>query len=231
MNYQAGTIVLKQKQNKKVMQIEIWSDVVCPFCYIGKKRLEEALAQFPDREKVKIVWRSFQLDPQSMPIGTQAYGDYLKEKKGMSEEQLEKTFQRVSQMGKSVGIDFHFEKAIVANSYHAHRLLHLAKSLGVQNEAKELLLKAHFNEGENIADHATLLRIGKQVGIAEEDINAVMQSNQFAEEVDEDLYEAYQVGVRGVPFFVFDRKFAISGAQETALFLQTLEKANAQQQA
>lgn len=207
------------------MQVEIWSDVLCPFCYIGKRKFEQALQQFEAKENIEVVWKSFQLDPDFQADSTQSYSQYLQNRKGISASQVNQMFAHVSQMAKEVGLDFHFEKAILANSYLAHRLLHLAKSKGLQNEAEEALFSAHFEQGKDIGDAFTLLELGKNIGLAENEIKKLFESTQFAEEVETDIYEARQIGVRGVPFFVFNRKYAISGAQAGPIFLQTIQKA------
>lgn len=212
------------------MKIEVWSDVLCPFCYIGKRKLEQALAQFPQRDQVEVVWKSFQLDPD-FQADTDAlpYADYLQQRKGFPKEQVAQMLVQVTGTAKQVGLDFHFDRAVVANSFHAHRLLHLAQSQGVQNAAKEALLKAHFEEGKDIGHLPTLTAIGQSVGLAQETIEALWQTDHLADEVQHDIYEARQLQVQGVPFFVFDNKYAISGAQDSSLFLQALQKTFAEQ--
>lgn len=206
------------------MQVEIWSDIVCPFCYIGKRKFEQALEKFPQKDQVEIVWKSFQLDPDAPKTGT----DYLKnlsERKGWSLEQTRQITSNVSNMAAGVGLEYHFEKAISANSFDAHRLLHLAKKHGLQDEMEEALFKAHFVEGKNIADHPTLLQLGESVGLATAEITQVLESQAYADEVHLDIEVARQLRVNGVPFFVFDRRYGVSGAQDPIVFLQTLEKA------
>ena len=207
------------------MKIEIWSDVVCPFCYIGKRKMEKALQKFPFKEKVEIEWKSFQLNPdQQTKPGVSTLED-LSQSKGWSMEQTKQITSQVVGMAKVEGLTFDFDKAVVANTKNAHRLIHLAKEFGVQDAMKERLLKAYFTDGLNVDDTDTLIQLGKEVGVPEEKIKPMLESKQYEEAVDQDVYESRQIGVRGVPFFVLDRKFGISGAQPDEVFDQTLEKA------
>lgn len=210
------------------MEIEIWSDVLCPFCYIGKRKFETALQAFGQQDKVQITWKSFQLDPDFQASKGQNYSTYLQSRKGWSDQQVKEMLAHVTDMAQQAGLDFHFEKAILANSYQAHRLLHFAKEGGKQNELKEALLKAHFVEGKDVADLPTLTSLATSVGLDQHEVEAFLHSQTFEQEVQQDIYEARQVGVRGVPFFVFDRKYAVSGAQDSAVFLQALQKSFAE---
>lgn len=207
------------------MKIEIWSDVVCPFCYIGKRKMEKALEKFPLKDKVEIEWKSFQLQPdQKTKPGVSTLED-LSKSKGWSMEQTRQITANVVEMAKAEGLTFDFDKAVVANTKNAHRLIHLAKEFGVQDAMKERLLKAYFTDGLNVDDFETLIQLGKEVGVPEENIKSLLESNRYEDAVDQDIYESRQLGVRGVPFFVLDRKFGISGAQPDEVFDQTLEKA------
>ncbi|HEY9487817.1 MAG TPA: DsbA family oxidoreductase [Chryseosolibacter sp.] len=207
------------------MKIDIWSDIRCPFCYIGKRKFENALEQFPHRDKVEVVWHSFQLDPQlKTQPGIHVY-DYLAKIKGMNREQTVQMHDHVTQAATEVGLTFDFDKAIVANSFDGHRLIQLAKAKGLANEAEEALFYAHFSEGKNIDDHDALLEIGRAIGLQEDDIKAVLNSNDFSQEVNQDEATARSIGIRGVPFFILNDKFAISGAQSPDVFLRALEKA------
>jgi predicted DsbA family dithiol-disulfide isomerase len=215
----AATAVVQSK-----MQIEIWSDVVCPFCYIGKRKLEQALEQFQHKSQVEITWKSFQLDPDA-PTDGGDYLQYLSSRKGWSLEQTRQLTQQVTQMAANAGLEYHLEKAITANSFDAHRMAHLASKNGMGDNASEALFKAHFMEGKNIADHKTLEAIGVAIGLNGEEVKQLLEGNRFSEEVQKDIDEARKLQISGVPFFVIDRKYAISGAQDAAIFLQTLEKA------
>ena len=207
------------------MKVEIWSDVMCPFCYIGKRKFENALAQFPHKENIEVIWKSFQLDPTTVTDPSLNSVEHLAHKKGWSKQQAQETTAHVTSIAKQVGLDFHFDKAVVANSFDAHRLSHLAKKYGKQNELEEKLFQAYFTDGKNTADHSTLLQIGKELGIVENEINEVLNNTTYSNEVEQDIIEAQQIGVRGVPFFVLDRKYAVSGAQESETFLGALTKA------
>lgn len=207
------------------MKVEIWSDVMCPFCYIGKRKFEKALEQFPHKNNIEVIWKSFQLDPNTVTDPSLNSVEHLAKKKGWSKQQAMETTAHVANIAKQVDLDFHFDKAVVANSFDAHRVSHLAKKYGKQNELEEKLFKAYFTEGKNTADHATLTQIGKELGIDEKEIQDVLKSDAYTLEVEQDIIESQQIGVRGVPFFVLDRKYAVSGAQEAETFLGALTKA------
>ncbi|MFN3996360.1 DsbA family protein [Algoriphagus sp.] len=207
------------------MKIEIWSDVVCPFCYIGKRKLEKAIEKFPFKDKIEIEWKSFQLNPNQKTDPTISTLEHLSQSKGWSMEQTREITSNVVNMAAAQGLEFDFEKAVVANTRNAHRLIHLAKESGKGDAMKERLLKAYFSEGKNVDDFPTLISLGKEIGLEEEKIKAMLESDQFDEVVDQDIYESRQIGVKGVPFFVLDRKFGISGAQPDEVFVQTLQKA------
>jgi predicted DsbA family dithiol-disulfide isomerase len=207
------------------MKIEIWSDVVCPFCYIGKRKIEKALDKFPFRDKVEIEWKSFQLNPDQVTDPKISTLEHLSQSKGWSMDQTREITSNVVNMAAAQGLEFDFERAVVANTKNAHRLIHLAKASGKDAEMKERLLRAYFSEGKNVDDFATLIALGGEVGLPEVEVAAMLESGRFEDAVDQDIYEGRQIGVRGVPFFVLDRKFGISGAQADEVFDQTLEKA------
>lgn len=207
------------------MQIEIWSDVVCPFCYIGKRKLEKAIDKFPFKDKITVEWKSFQLNPDQKTNPSIKTLEHLAESKGWSMEQTREITSNVVNMAAAQGLKFDFEKAVVANTRNAHRLIHLAKESGKGEAMKECLLKAYFSEGKNVDDFSTLISLGKEVGLEDEKTKVMLESDQFELAVDQDIYESRQIGVKGVPFFVLDRKFGISGAQPDEVFDQTLEKA------
>ena len=206
------------------MKVEIWSDVMCPFCYIGKHKFENALEQFAHKDDVEVVWKSFQLNPDIKTDPNKNTTEYLAEVKGWSLVQAQEATQYVTDVAKKVGLTYNMDKAVVANSFDAHRFLHFAKQHGVQNEAKEQLLKAYFTEGSNTADHDTLMQLGTAVGLDSEELKSLLNSDLYTDEVRHDIYEAQQVGVRGVPFFVLNNKYVVSGAQESNLFLQALNQ-------
>ncbi|WP_294286118.1 DsbA family oxidoreductase [uncultured Chryseobacterium sp.] len=206
------------------MKIEIWSDIMCPFCYIGKNNFEEALAKLPFRDEVEVEWKSFQLDPSLNPKETQNTFDYLREKKGFPEAQAQQMLSQVKQMGAGAGIDFHFEKAVITNTFSAHKILHLAKKYKKSNEMEEALFIAHFIDGKNVGDHGILIALAISLGIDQEEARQVLHSDTFDDAIGKDIQEARDNGVSGVPFFILNGKYAVSGAQPTELFVNALQQ-------
>lgn len=207
------------------MKVEIWSDIMCPFCYIGKRHFEAALKQFPQADKIEVEWHSFQLDPElPKPASNLNAYEYLAQRKGMSVTQSKAMHHNVVQMAEAAGLHYDFDKAVVANSFDAHRLIQFAKTKGLGDAAEERLFKAYFTEGKNMCDTPTLLQLAKEIGLNEAETKEVLDSTVYSAEVEKDIKEASQIGVRGVPFFVFDRKYAVSGAQPTEAFLNALQK-------
>jgi predicted DsbA family dithiol-disulfide isomerase len=183
-----------------------------------------ALEKFPHKDKVEVTWRSFELDPNlKTKIDLNAI-DHLADAKGISHEQAEGMHKNVKQIAKEVGLNLDFERAVVANSFNAHRLIQLAKTKGLDNEAEEQLFKAHFIEGKNIDDNETLVQIGVATGLEEKEIREVLASDAFAKEVQEDEMQAQSIVIRGVPFFVLNDKYAVSGAQSPDTFLEALQQ-------
>jgi Predicted dithiol-disulfide isomerase involved in polyketide biosynthesis len=207
------------------MKIQIWSDVMCPFCYIGKRRFEQALEQFEYKNEVEVEWKSFQLNPNLVTDPTININQYLADIKGITIDHAKQLNDQVTQMAAEVGLTYDFDKAIVANSFDAHRFAHLAKQNGLGAEAEEALFKAYFTEGKNIADHEILAELGEQIGLDKDEVAHTLKGNKYAINVNQDIAQAQQLGVRGVPFFVMDMKYAVSGAQPVDAFTQTLEKA------
>jgi predicted DsbA family dithiol-disulfide isomerase len=207
------------------MKVEIWSDIACPWCYIGKRRFEKALAAFPHRDEVAVHWRSYQLDP-TLPDhhdGTEL--DYLVQRKGLSRPQVSQMFDQVTAIAAQEGLRYDFGSVVVANSFAGHELLHLAKARGVGDAVKEALLSAHFEHGEDIGDRAVLVRIGTEAGLDAGEIERDLDAHTWRDAVVADVTAAHQLGIRGVPFFVLDEKYGVSGAQPTELFAQALEQA------
>ena len=207
------------------MKVEIWSDVMCPFCYIGKRRFEEALQQFDHKDKIEIEWKSFQLNPDLVTDAALSFTQYLADAKGWTIDYAEKLNADVTRMAAEVGLTYNFDKAVVANSFNAHRLSHLAKSRGLGIAAEEALFKAYFTDGKNIDDETTLVELGVSIGLEAEETLQALQGDAFAEDVKQDIAEAQYLGIRGVPFFVLNEKYAISGAQAVPVFEETLNKA------
>ena len=201
---------------------------MCPFCYIGKRNFEKALEQFTDKDKLQIEWKSYQLDPSIPEVQKDNYADYLVRTKGMGKPQVEGMLSNLTKNAKSAGLDYDFDKAVMVNSFKSHRVTQFAKTRGLGDEAEERFFKAFFTEGENIADDATLIKIGKEIGLTEENVKTALSDDKYLEMVQQDIQEARTVGVQGVPFFAFDRKYAVSGAQPPQAFLQTLEKSFAE---
>lgn len=204
------------------MKVEIWSDVMCPFCYIGKRKFEIALNQFSGKDKVEIEWRSFQLNPDMKTDPDKSINEYLSESKGWTLDYTRKANEHVTAIAKQVGLIYNFDKAVVANSFDAHRLSHLAKKYGLQNQTEEKLFSAYFTEGKNTADHETLVQIGTESGLNEEEVRTMLKGKDFEDAVRQDIYYAQQLGINAVPFFLFDDKYAVTGAQESATFLKVL---------
>lgn len=210
------------------MKVEIWSDVMCPFCYIGKRHFESALEKFSGAKDVTVEWKSFQLNPDLKTQPGKSINQHLAEIKGWSLEKAAEMNDYVTNMAREAGLEYHLDQAVVANSFDAHRLSHLAKKHGVQDKLEELLFAAYFTEGKNTADHQVLTGIGIAAGLDAKEIEQVLNSELYAMDVQHDVNEAQTIGVRGVPFFVFDRKYAVSGAQPVEAFLQTMERAAAE---
>lgn len=204
------------------MKIEIWSDIMCPFCYIGKRHLEQAMKAFPS-ESFSIEWKSFQLDPTIQPQPGKDVYSYLAERKGLTLEASRSMHDNVAKSAAAVGLEYQFDQAIIANSLKAHHLIQLAKSQGLGDEMEEILFKAYFTLGDDLNDLDTLVRLGGQVGFDREQITAALSDDQITASFHSDIAEAQAIGVQGVPFFVFDRKYAISGAQPVHVFTETIE--------
>lgn len=227
-NTEAEIKVEQTSSNKseQKMKVEIWSDIMCPFCYIGKRHYEQAVKEFADANNLEVEWKSFQLDP-SIPKpyteGKNMY-EYLAERKGFSVDQSKQMHANVVQMAAKAGLNYDFDKAVVANSWDAHRVIQLAKKQGLGDAIEERFFKAYFTEGKDMADHATLVQLGKEAGLEEARVKQVLESDEYSNEVRADIQRAQNVGVTGVPFFVFNDKYAVSGAQPSGVFLETLQK-------
>jgi predicted DsbA family dithiol-disulfide isomerase len=211
-----------------LVKIEIWSDVVCPWCYIGKRRLENALAGFPHAEDVEIVYRSFQLDPSAPLVPEHTVAEHLGAKYGGGPEAGQQMVERTEAVAAEEGLLFRLGEAKRVNTVDAHRVLHLALEAGgpvLQATLKEELLAAYFLRAENVADHDLLRRTAEKVGLDLEAVDAVLASDRYADAVEHDIREAAAFGATGVPFFVVDRRYGISGAQPADVFSQVLERA------
>ena len=207
------------------MKVEIWSDVVCPWCYIGKRRFEQALAGFAHAADVEVVWRAFELDPSAPAERHGEYAVRLAEKYGTGMAAAEQMIDTMTQAAAAEGLDFHFERARVGNTFDAHRLLHLAGERGVQDAVKEHLLRAAFTDGEPVGDAETLVRLVSEAGLDADEARRVLVDGTYGDDVREEQRESQSLGITGVPFFVIDRTYGISGAQPAGLLLQALEQA------
>ncbi|BAF55481.1 DsbA family oxidoreductase [Corynebacterium glutamicum] len=207
------------------MKIEVWSDIMCPFCYIGKKRLDDALSTFDQAGRIEVEYKSFELMPglETHPLRSDI--EYLADAKGMSLEQARQMNGQVQAMAQATGLEMNPDETIAANTINAHRLTHFAKAHGKQQEVAQELFKAHFVDGKNVDDLDVLVSIAAEVGLDASAAREALESDAYTNEVQQDVYEARQLGVQGVPFFVFDRKYAINGAQQEEVFTGTVEKA------
>jgi len=197
---------------------------MCPFCYIGKNNFEEALNKLPFKDEVQVEWKSFQLDPSLDPKQTQNTIEYFREKKGFPEAQATQMISQVAQMGKGAGIDFNFEKALITNTFSAHKLLHLAKKYNKSNEMEEALFIAHFIDGKNVGDTEVLVSLAESLDLDKEEARQAVTTDQWDNEVNQDILEARNNGVSGVPFFVLNGKYAVSGAQPVEAFEEALQQ-------
>ena len=207
------------------MRVEIWSDVVCPWCYVGKRNFEAALAQFEHQDEVEVVWRAFELDPSAPAEREGDYATHLARKYGMSVGQAQQMIETMTATGAAAGAVLDFAKARPGNTFDAHRLLHLAGERGVQGALKERFLRATFAEGEPIGNRDTLRRLAVEVGLDEAEVAEVLERGVYADEVREEESLASDLGISAVPFFVIDRKFGVPGAQPPDVLLQALRRA------
>jgi predicted DsbA family dithiol-disulfide isomerase len=207
------------------MKVEIWSDVVCPWCAIGKRRFEKALAQFAHRDEVEVSWHSFELDASAPREREGDLAEHLASKYGVSREQADGMHRQMTETAAADGWEFQFERARGGNTFDAHRLLHLAAERGVQGAVKERLFRGYLEEGERIGDPETLVRLGAEAGLDAGEARAVLASGRYADEVRADERQAQAYGITGVPFFVVDRKYGVAGAQPPEALRQVLDTA------
>jgi len=205
------------------MKVEIWSDVVCPFCYIGKRKFEKALGAFAHRDDVQIEWKSFELTPDFQPVPGESIHASLAKKKGVPEAEGRRMNDYMTQAAQEVGLAYQFDKAIPANTFLAHQLIHFGAHHGRQDAMKERLFAAYYLEGQNVGEIDTLARLAGEIGLDVAEARHALLASTYAEEVRRDEYEAQQIQVRGVPFFVFDDKYAVSGAQPSEVFAEVLD--------
>ena len=209
------------------MKIEIWSDVVCPWCYIGKRRFEQALAQFEHAAEVEVTWRSFELDPSAPPVRTESHAEHLAHKYGVSAAQVEAMDARLVGEARKEGLDFHLAESKGGNTFDAHRLIHLAAKSERAGEMKERLMRAYFTEGVAIGERAELVRLATDIGLDEAEVKGMLSSDRLADEVRADEARARAFGISGVPFFAIDERYGVSGAQPADVLLDVLRQAHA----
>ena len=209
------------------LELEVWSDIACPWCYVGKRRLETALKRFSHAADVKLIWRAFELDPgapRERPRDV-SHAEFLARKYGMSVAQAQKATDNLVQVARAEGLAFDFENIRSGNTFDAHRLVHLGLDRGKQDAVKERMLKAYFEQAELMSDHGTLVRLATEAGLNETEVTDVLAGDTYKTDVRKDEADARELGITGVPCFVFDRRFAVSGAQSAEVMLNALEKA------
>lgn len=208
-----------------IVKVEIWSDVACPWCYVGKRRFESALRNFEHAGEVEVVWRSFELDPRAPSHRQEGVVEHLSAKYGLTPEAARAMVDNLERVGVGEGLDLRLAATAGGNTFDAHRLLHLAHRRGRQGELKEALLAAYFTAGRAIAEPSVLVEVAEEAGLDRAEVQAVLESDDHAEAVRRDEEDAYSLGISGVPFFVLDRAFAVAGAQESDVMLDALRRA------
>jgi predicted DsbA family dithiol-disulfide isomerase len=204
------------------IKVEVWADIVCPWCYIGKRRFEKALNQFEHKNNIIVEWKSYQLDPNRKTEPGKSVNQMLAEKKGWTLDYAKKMNNNVTDLAMQEGLIYNFNKAVVANTFDAHRLIQFAKKHRLGDIAEERMFRAYFTEGHNIADHQTLIQLGAGIGLNPASITKMLAGNDCAEEVNRDIYEARLMGIQGVPHFIINNKYRVSGAQQPETFLSVL---------
>ncbi|GHE97337.1 DSBA oxidoreductase [Amycolatopsis deserti] len=206
------------------MQVEIWSDVVCPWCYLGKRRFESAVAAFEHRDQVEVTFRSFELDPGA-PREPQPKAPLIAAKYGISEAEFAANEERLTRLAAAEGLEYHLDGGVIGNTFDAHRVLQLARERGRQEVVAERLFRAYFTEQRSVFDEDSLVELAAESGLDGDEVRRVLKDGTYAEEVRADIDEARALGANGVPFFVFDRRYGVSGAQSTETFAAALDKA------
>jgi predicted DsbA family dithiol-disulfide isomerase len=212
-----------KNMSNETVKIEIWSDVVCPFCFVGKRKLEQAIKNLNAEDKVEIIWHSFQLDPDFPADKAYPSAQYLSERKGYPIDQVKAMSNQLVENGKGYGIDFKFDKALSFNTFNAHRLIQWSKTESKSDALKEALMIAYFTDGTNLTEEEKLLEVANSVGLSTEKAKSILDSEEYFEEVRMDIYQAHQLNVRGVPYFLINEKTAISGAQADEVFENALK--------
>jgi predicted DsbA family dithiol-disulfide isomerase len=210
------------------MQIDIWSDIACPWCYVGKRRFEQALSRFPHRDQVTVTWRSFELDPAAPATQEEPQAQLLARKYGVPVAQAEAMNARMTAAAAEEGLEFHFDRVKVGNTFDAHRLVHLAHECGLQDAMKERLMRAYLTEGLALGRREVLERLALEVGLDPARVRETLAGDAHATDVREDEATARQLGINGVPFFVLNGKYGVSGAQSPEVLLEAITQAYAE---
>ncbi|MDF2694443.1 MAG: oxidoreductase [Labilithrix sp.] len=207
------------------MRIDVWSDVICPWCWLGRARLDKAVAASADRDPIEIVYRSFELDPSSDRTLDIPTNEMLQKKFGMGQAQIDAMHARVAGLGQEEGIEFKFERARTSNTFEAHQLTHFAHEHGKRLAMVDRLFEANFKEGIRVGDRASLVKLAGEVGLDAAEAERALAEERFADAVRADQSAARELGIRGVPFFVFDGKAAVSGAESVATLQSAIARA------
>lgn len=218
----------EQPTDSKRLRVDIFSDIACPWCFIGKRRFEKGVEAFEFSDNVDVFWHAYQLDPTLPDNYDGSEAEYLSKMKGMDRAQVQQMLEHVTAQAAGEGLNYDFENLKPANSFTALRVLEYAKQKGAGNEMKEALLSAHFEKGLNTGDTQTLLEIAETLGLDAKDLATRLDAGAFAEEVNADIAQAQQIGVTGVPFFVIDGKYGVSGAQPAEVFTNVLSEVYAE---
>jgi predicted DsbA family dithiol-disulfide isomerase len=211
----------------KKLRVDVWSDIACPWCYVGKRRLEAALERFSHRDEIEVVWHAFELDPGASRERDRSvsYAERISKKYGSSLEHARTMITRMTEMARGDGLAFEFDRIRSGNTFDAHRLIHLARERGIQDAVKERFLLAYMTEGEPIGDPRTLARLATEAGLPADEVESVLAGDTYASDVRADEREANELGINGVPFFVLGGRYAVSGAQPAELLLGALNQA------
>ena len=207
------------------MKVEIWSDFVCPFCYLGKAKFEKALEGFSDKKNVEIVYKSFELDPNARKTYKGTMSELISKKYGITIEQAKANNERITAQAKEVGLVYNLEKAIPVNTFYSHRLFQYAKQLGKDSELVGIMFKSYFTDSKNISEIDTLVQISKEAGLEEKSVREILNSDKYADLVRDDEKESQDIGVDVVPFFLINKKYTVAGAQPIETLRKALEKA------
>ncbi|MBU3114272.1 DsbA family oxidoreductase [Clostridium lacusfryxellense] len=207
------------------MKVEMWMDFVCPYCYLGKAKFEKALENFSDKENVEIIYKSFELNPNSSKIQTDTMSEFLSKEYGMTMEDIQENNDRLTAEAKGLGLVYNLETAMPVNSLNAHRLLQYAKEIGKEAKVVSLIFKTHFTDNKNISDIDTLAKLSKEAGLEEEKVRQILNSDKYTDKVLQDEKESQDIGVDIVPYFLINKKVTVAGEQSIETIKKGLEEA------